>query len=416
MTSRSTPTPIARHPGALSRGLIAGSFAVAITCIVALDGAILNGTAELDAPVLLLLLNGIALLQSAVGAIIEWRRPGHAIGRLLLVSGPLFAFLAMGWIAGDGLAPVLGPSVYPVVDWGVALLSYAGMAVIAGWLPLLFPTGTLPGPRWRVPVAILVAVSACSLIVLATRPGQMTEGGLENPFGIGGWPPVLQVLVDSLLLQLLVLIAMAVTSLAVRYRRGDDVERHQIRWFLGAAGLVGVGFAGLTVETILRTGNGIPGFIVVAFVGVLLMPVAIGIAVLRYRLYEIDRIISRTIGWAIVTGILVAVFAGLVVALQTLLAPLTEENTFAVAASTLVAFALFQPLRRRVQHAVDRRFDRSRFDGELVAAAFAERLRGEVDVSAAHAALITTASAVVKPQSAAIWLRNVQANRSARVS
>ena len=110
------------------------------------------------------------------------------------------------------------------------------------------------------------------------------------------------------------------------------------------------------------------------------MPIVIGIAILRYRLYEIDRIISRTIGWAIVTGLLVAVFAGLVVALQAVLAPVTKENTLAVAASTLVAFALFQPLRRRVQRAVDRRFDRARYDGQRTVGAFAERLRNEVDL------------------------------------
>ena len=134
-------------------------------------------------------------------------------------------------------------------------------------------------------------------------------------------------------------------------------------------------------------------------------PLAIGIAVVRYRLYEIDRIISRTIGWALVTGLLVAVFIGGVLALQALLADFTQGQTLAVAASTLVAFALFQPVRRRVQRAVDRRFDRARYDGERTAAAFAERLRDEVDLVTLAAELQGTVGAAVRPTISSLWLR-----------
>ncbi len=126
-----------------------------------------------------------------------------------------------------------------------------------------------------------------------------------------------------------------------------------------------------------------------------------GIAILRYRLYEIDRVVSRTIAWAIVTGVLVAVFAGLVVTLQSAIAPLTRENTLAVAASTLVAAALFQPLRRRVQHAVDRRFDRARDDGQRTVDAFAEHLRNEVDLGTIRTFLATTADAAARPRARA---------------
>ena len=134
------------------------------------------------------------------------------------------------------------------------------------------------------------------------------------------------------------------------------------------------------------------------------MPIAIGIAVIRYRLYEIDRLISRTIGWALVTGILVAVFGVLVVALQAALAPVTDESTLAVAASTLVAFALFQPLRRRVQTAVDRRFDRALYDGQRTIDAFAGRLRSEVDLTTIRTSLATTADEAVRPTTATVWL------------
>ena len=143
----------------------------------------------------------------------------------------------------------------------------------------------------------------------------------------------------------------------------------------------------------------------VGFIGLIALPIAIGIAILRYRLYDIDRLISRTIGWAMVTGLLVALFAGLVVVLQAPLAPLTKENTIAVAASTLVAFALFQPLRRRVQRAVDRRFDRARYDGQRTVDAFAERLRNEVDLGTLRGALVATAEGAVRPTGAGLWLR-----------
>ena len=135
------------------------------------------------------------------------------------------------------------------------------------------------------------------------------------------------------------------------------------------------------------------------------LPIAIGIAVLRYRLYDIDRLISRTIGWAIVTGIVAAVFVGVVIALQALLAGVTQGETLAVAASTLLAFALFMPLRGRVQRAVDRRFDRARYDGEQLVGAFAERLRDEVDLETIRAEVPATVDAAVRPATVGLWLR-----------
>jgi hypothetical protein len=144
---------------------------------------------------------------------------------------------------------------------------------------------------------------------------------------------------------------------------------------------------------------------IVASLSLGLIPVAIGIAILRYRLYDIDQIVSRTIAWAVVTAVLVAVFAGLVVTLQAALAPITSENTLAVAASTLLAAALFQPLRRRVQRAVDRRFDRSHYDGERIAVSFAERLRDEVDLERSTMGLRQAADDALRPSASAVWLR-----------
>lgn len=394
-----------QRPGLLSTAMIATSFTVAIGLSVALDLVVFGDPSTIDAPWLAFLFNAIVILQSLVGAVIEWRRPGHGIGRLLMLSGPLFGLLAMGWTAGDVLIRALDPATVALVDWGVTVLSYPGMALIAGWLPLLFPTGSLPGPRWRIPASAIVILSSISLAALGVRPGPLHDDGLPNPFGIEPWPQGLQVLIDTLLLQLVALFVLAIAGLAVRYRRGDAVERHQIRWLLGAVAVAAAGFVGMIIETALRTDEGISASAVVAYVGVLAMPIAVGVAVTRYRLFEIDRIVSRTIGWTLVSGIVAAVFALGLVALQTVLVGVTQGQTLAVAASTLAAFALFQPVRRRVQSAVDRRFDRARYDAQRTADAFAEQLRNEVDLARLRTALVTTATDAVKPATASVWLR-----------
>jgi hypothetical protein len=136
-----------------------------------------------------------------------------------------------------------------------------------------------------------------------------------------------------------------------------------------------------------------------------LAALAVAVAVLRYRLYDIDRILSRTIGWAVVSLILASVFVGVIVGLQALLAPVTENNTLAVAASTLLAAALFQPLRVRVQRAVDRRFNRSRVDAQRAIDAFGSQLRDDVDLAALHGRLVAAADATVRPNGAGLWIR-----------
>ncbi len=202
-----------------------------------------------------------------------------------------------------------------------------------------------------------------------------------------------------------VVFVVGVVGLLIRWRRSVGLIRLQYRWLVAAIVLVAIANTAWAVATLaLSMDTNGPAFsaVVIAYVCV---PAAIGIAVVRYRLYEIDRIISRTIGWALVTGLLVAVFIGGVLALQALLTDVTQGQTLAVAASTLVAFALFQPVRRRVQRAVDRRFDRARYDGERTTAAFAERLRDEVDLVTLAAELQGTVGAAVRPTISSLWLR-----------
>ena len=176
-----------------------------------------------------------------------------------------------------------------------------------------------------------------------------------NPVGISALEAPIDVINALFLPAIAILGVLSVASLLLRFRRSQGVERQQLRWFLLAT-------ATFLASLVASVATGADGLFIVALIAAAGIPIAVGIAILRYRLYDIDRLISRTIGWAVVTAILVGVFVGGVVAMQSVLAPITKENTIAVAGSTLVALALFGPLRRRVQRAVDRRFDRARYD------------------------------------------------------
>ena len=356
--------------------------------------------------VVVLAINATTLLYAGVGSIIELRRPGHRIGRLLMVAGPLYGLLALGWDVGASLENVVGRDAALMLNWLAISMSWAGMSLIAGWLPLLYPTGSLPGPRWRLPVAILAGVGTAGVLAAAVRPGEMAPGiDMENPLGIEGWPPVLQPLVDSVLWILFAFIGIAAASLISRYRHGDATERLQVRWLVAAVAVVGGGAIGIVIEKLIRHDDGYFVSPLVFTVGILLMPVAIGIAVLRYKLYDIDRIISRTLGWAIVSGMLVAVFATLILAFQALVSGVTQGQTLAVAASTLITAALFAPVRTSVQGAVDRRFNRARVDAEEVAAGFSGRLRDRVDLATVGAEVDATVRRALAPRSVTLWVR-----------
>jgi hypothetical protein len=396
-----------RRPGALSIVLIGTSIGGSAAISLAMDALLLRYSPAAPAEILVgaVLFNATCVLQSLVGGIIEWQRP-HTIGRLLMLTGPLYAFLAAGWTTAGTLESIVDPQIYRVVNWGGALLSYPGVALIVGWVPLLFPTGTLPGPRWRVPVGALVILSGIGLAAWAVRPSWTMNGNAQvSPIGIDGWPAFLQPLVDAIPFELIALIALAVAALITRYWRGDRIERLQIRWFGAAVAVCAAGFGGVLVEMAVRTDDGLLVSALVAYAGILAMPIAIGIAVTRYRLYELDRLISRTLSYAVVTGILAVVFVGVILLLQALLTPVTGGQTIAVAASTLAVLTLFQPVLRRVRHTLDRRFDRARYDAEQTVLAFSDRLRSETDMEAVTTELARTAGSTVSPSRLTIWLR-----------
>jgi hypothetical protein len=405
------------RPGTLSIVMIGGSIAASVAVSLGMDAVLFRFSTDIGPLTLAnaILFNCTAIMQSLVGGIIEWRRPGHAIGRLMMLAGPLYAFVSAGWSTGNLLRPLIDPAAYHVFSWAVVHLSWAAMALIIGWIPLLFPTGSLPGPRWRVPTAVVLTLLGVGLIASALRPGEIVAGsGFVNPFGVDWWPAVLQPFTDAIPLAVLGALLLAVVAVITRYRRGDRVVRLQIRWFVAAVAIIPLSLLLIVIELVLRASGGLGGpadapnsliSVPISYAVILTLPIAIGIAVTRYRLYEIDRIISRTIGWALVTGALVAVFGGTVIGLQALLDRVMQGQTLAVAASTLIAFALFQPVRRRVQRLVDRRVDRARYDGERTAAAFAERLREQVDLAGLEADFAGVVDGAFRPTSVGVWIR-----------
>jgi len=346
------------------------------------------------------------LVQATVGALIAFRRPENRIGRLLQVSGPLIVSVFLGFLVEAIRMETLGQGdpIAMVAGWWGSVTLLPAIFLAFPFVGILYPDGRLPGPRWRLPIVIITLAQVVAPTVHAFKTGPAEPGLPHNPFGLVTVTPEVLAAVGLIETPSLVLaIALAVLAVAIRWRRANRVEKSQLKWIFAA-----VSVAGVMLPVGFGTGSRdeLPG--ILANLGVAsasLIPVAIGIAILRYRLYEIDRLISRTLSWAAVSGLLVAVFAAIVVALQAVLAGVTQGETLAVAASTLGALALFQPVRRRVQSAVDRRFDRAGYDGEHVVAGFGERLRDEVDLDAIRTDMFVTIEKAVRPSSVGSWLR-----------
>ena len=345
-----------------------------------------------------LLMAGIGSL-SLVGAVLATRVPGNSIGYLLLASGALVvgsslaSFYATSGTSGPGieLARILGETLF-----------IYGIVITVVIVPLVFPSGTLLGPGWRWMVAILVAGMVALTLSVALGSESSFSGGARFPLG----EPRPSVLMEALeafnAVTAFIGLGGAVAATVIRFRRSRGIERQQMKWLVAVASVAALTMPPALVVPQPTVSNVL---LLVALGAFALLPLAIGIAVLRYRLYDIDRIISRTIGWAVVTGLLVGAFALLVLGLTSLLEPLTGGNTLAVAGSTLVVVALFTPVRGRVQRAVDRRFDRGRYDGERTLAAFGERLRDEVDLDVIRTDVLATVETSVRPSRVGLWLR-----------
>jgi hypothetical protein len=348
------------------------------------------------------LLIPLAVGLPIVGAAIARRQPRHPIAWIFIGSG-LGAGLAMFTYEYGHYALITKPGSVPLavaVAWVSEWMWTTGAIPLLTFGLLLFPDGHLPSRRWR-PIAWLAgATMAMFTLGSAVQPGLMPGyPDIPNPVGIEA-ARLLQVLASLSQVCLLVVVVGSAASILVRFRRARGLERQQLKWLAYAVVVA-------TVALVLasRQWAGWAVAEVVALVAVGFIPVAIGIAILRYRLFDIDRLISRTLTYGLLTALLAGVYATGVFVAGRLLNPATGDSALAVAASTLAVAALFQPLRRRIQRLVDRRFNRSRYDAARTVEAFSGRLREEIDLDSLSAELLAVVDQAMQPAQASLWLR-----------
>ena len=350
----------------------------------------------------------LALVLGGVGFVVARHQPHNPMGWLLLGSGLGFAlgmdaslYAALAYRLHPGRLPLGWLAVVLQAGWGLAFV-FLGTAVV------LFPDGRLPSRHWRWPLRVYLAVSAVwvggAVIVAVTAIGghhvQIDPSGdlalIDHPTGAAAlWGAITQ----AWFVVLIACLVAAVVHQAAGYRRASGVRRQQLKWVAsGAAVSVICGVAGAVL-------NNAPGAwqIVsdVLVAGTAALPASMGVAILRYRLYDIDRIISRTLAYAIVTGLLIGLYAGLVLLATHVL---SFRTPVAVAASTLAAAALFNPLRRRVQHLVDRRFNRARYDADVTIAEFAARLQDTMNLDSVRNDLTAVVDQALEPTHISVWI------------
>jgi hypothetical protein len=329
---------------------------------------------------------------ATIGLVLTLRRPTNPIGWLYAASGLTWSLTIplSGWV--DQLVRHHQPLPLAAQLNAVAQEFIWAPAITLGvTLPfLLLPDGRLRSRRWRVVVATAVAGPVMLLVAAWWAPGPLDETPIANPFGRSGTVGTVASVVTAIGLWLqLVSLPAALVSLVLRFRAARGVERQQLRW-VAAGAILAVALSGA-----------IP-LVAVPYVAVLCPPVAVAVAVLRYRLWDLDRLISRTVTYALVTGLLVVPYLLIVPATSRLAA---GAGSLGVAAATLAAAAAFGPLRRRVQDLVDRRFNRRRYDAARTVEAFAARLREQIDLDVLSAELLAVVERTVQPTQASLWLR-----------
>ena len=340
-----------------------------------------------------------------MGAVIVAHRPDNAIGWIfsaigLLVGTGFFAwqYAEYAYITRGSPLPGAMLSAWYNSWWWYPTLILATVVTV-----LVFPTGRLLSARWR-PVAWLTAAITAAIVALTALAPTLDLGEgtkLRNPIGLAWIPIPEQSALGPVLLGLvLVCTGAAVVSLVLRFRRSQGVERQQLKWFTYAGVLL---FAWSAVDLVLPD---VAPFTAFFGLTIALVPVAAGIAVLRYRLYDIDRLINRTLVYGLLTALLAGVYAGAVLVLGQVFGGFrAEPPTWAIAGVTLAVAALFQPARRRIQQVVDRRFNRRNYDAAKTIEAFSARLRDEVDLDALSAELLAVTNLTMQRTAASLWLR-----------
>jgi hypothetical protein len=344
-----------------------------------------------------------AVITVTVGAVLASRRPRHPVGWLLLAQTVvlLAAAAAAQYVAWGLLAP---GGAFPATRQVALYYSAAtgGGLILLGFVLLLTPTGKLPSARWRWWARAMVAVPLGLLVLVTLVPGPIDpyQQVLGGPFDFRGLGGVLLVVNQLALVFTTLTVAVCAGSLVVRFRRAGGVERQQLRWVALAAALM-VPAAVVALAGMALAATDVVTWAITAWLAGL--PLAIGAAVLRYRLYDLDRIVSRTLAYGLLTLLLGGGYAGVVLGLGQLLG--RDSSSLVVAAATLAAAAVFQPTRRRIQQAVDRRFNRRRHDAAQRIAAFSDHLREQVDLDALTAELVVVVDQTMQPTGVSLWLR-----------
>ena len=371
---------------------VCGLTVALIACAIAL--AFLNKSADVRAVIFPLCLT----LSAVVGGLIASRHPANPVGWFFLGSGGCFAMTIVATeYATYGLAGALA------MAWLQSWLWVPGVMLLLCFLPLYFPNGRLVSRRWRWVVRLALFSCVTGAALFALTPGEIPEVGIVNPLGIEALRPVSDLLEPVYLALYFFLFFASAASLVVRFRRSGSLERQQIKWLAFAASAVPVWFlTSAPIEAASRTLFDV----MEALIFVALIPVAAGVAILKYRLYDIDVVINRTLVYGSLTATLVTFYFGAVVLLQKIFVVLTgQQSTLAVVATTLLIAALFNPLRRLIQRFIDRRFYRSKYNARKTLEAFSAKLRDETDIEALSGDLEGVVKETMQPAHVFLWLR-----------
>jgi hypothetical protein len=347
----------------------------------------------------------VALGYSTVGAIVASRLPESPIGWLFCAIGLIFgvSHFSAEYAAYDLLAPSRSLPAGEAFAWLTSWVWVFGLGLIV-YLDLLFPNGRLPSTRWRWFAWLTAIVLLPAAILGALSPGLILSSTLINPLGIEVLPNASRE-IEAFMYALVVVGA---SSMLARLRHAGRIERQQIKWFAYATA---VAISGVILKNTLYPAVGVKWVwwvgLVLTTVGVVSSPVAMGIAIFRYRLYQIDLIINRTLVYGSLTAVLAAVYLGGVVLLQYAFRALSGEGSqLAVVASTLIIAALFIPLRRRIQSFIDRRFYRRKYDARKTLEAFSAQLRNQTDLDALSDDLVGVVRETMQPAHVSLWLRS----------
>jgi hypothetical protein len=341
----------------------------------------------------------VLVALGVVGAIVASRRPRNPVGWIMCVIPVSFGLLIVGRrLFWSFELDDSGSAAAEAMAWVSAWVWVPAMFAALVFFPLLFPTGAPPTPRWRAVKRVGTAGAVAVMLGFAFSPGRLEDFPLSNPLGLDGAAgSTAQVLLGLGFVLMVGSTLAAIASAVVRFRRSEGVERQQLKWVTAAAAL-------LIVCVVFPFGGTELGYATLMF-GFLVIAVAVAVAMLRYRLYDIDVVINRTLVYGGLTATLAAAYLGSVLLLQLVLSGVTEGSGLAVAVSTLSVAALFRPARSRIQAAVDRRFYRRKYDAEQTLAAFSGRLRAELDLDALHVALRGVVTQTMQPTHVSLWLR-----------